>query len=184
MYSSHFRYRTKRSIVRRDCAVVSFCNSSDFFHLRQAAGAAGIGLDYIDDFAFDQLFHAPDAGVSFAGAGLEALFAPLSLGIAAGLVVGKQIGVFGACWLAAKTKLASMPPEVTWRHIYGLSCLAGIGFTMSLFIGGLAFIDPDQIDAVKMGVLVGSLLSAVIGMTVLATAPRAATRPLNEVPSA
>ena len=77
-----------------------------------------------------------------------------------------------------------MPPEVTWRHIYGLSCLAGIGFTMSLFIGGLAFIDPDQIDAVKMGVLVGSLISAVIGMTVLATAPRAATRPLNEVPSA
>ena len=130
------------------------------------------------------IFAFANAGVSFAGAGLEALFAPLSLGIAAGLVVGKQIGVFGACWLAAKTKLASMPPEVTWRHIYGLSCLAGIGFTMSLFIGGLAFIDPDQIDAVKMGVLVGSLLSAVIGMTVLATAPRAATRPLNEVPSA
>ena len=130
------------------------------------------------------IFAFANAGVSFAGAGLEALFAPLSLGIAAGLVVGKQIGVFGACWLAAKTKLASMPPEVTWRHIYGLSCLAGIGFTMSLFIGGLAFIDPDQIDAVKMGVLVGSLISAVIGMTVLATAPRAATRPLNEVPSA
>ncbi len=121
------------------------------------------------------IFAFANAGVSFAGAGLDALLAPLSLGIAAGLVVGKQIGVFGACWLATKTRLASMPPEVTWRHIYGLSCLAGIGFTMSLFIGGLAFIDPAQIDAVKMGVLTGSLVSALIGMAVLATAPSRST---------
>ena len=120
------------------------------------------------------IFAFANAGVSFAGAGLDALLAPLSLGIAAGLVVGKQVGVFGACWLAAKTGLATIPREVSWRHIYGLACLAGIGFTMSLFIGGLAFIDPAQIDAVKMGVLSGSLISAVIGMVVLATAPRGA----------
>ncbi|MXP09364.1 Na+/H+ antiporter NhaA [Pseudoblastomonas halimionae] len=120
------------------------------------------------------IFAFANAGVSFAGAGLDALLAPLSLGIAAGLVVGKQIGVFGACWLAAKTGLATIPREVSWRHIYGLACLAGIGFTMSLFIGGLAFIDPAQIDAVKMGVLSGSLISAIIGMVVLATAPRGA----------
>ena len=118
------------------------------------------------------IFAFANAGVSFAGAGLEALLAPLSLGIAAGLVVGKQIGIFGACWIAAKTRMATLPPEVTWRHVYGLSCLAGIGFTMSLFIGGLAFVDPAQVDAVKMGVLSGSLVSALIGMTVLATAPR------------
>ncbi|ODA67753.1 Na(+)/H(+) antiporter NhaA [Methyloligella halotolerans] len=120
------------------------------------------------------IFAFANAGVSFAGAGVEALLAPLSLGIAAGLVVGKQIGVFGACWIAEKTRLATIPPEVTWRHLYGLACLAGIGFTMSLFIGGLAFTDAGQIDAVKMGVLTGSLISAVIGMSVLATAPRRA----------
>ncbi|MFD0985495.1 Na+/H+ antiporter NhaA [Methyloligella solikamskensis] len=127
------------------------------------------------------IFAFANAGVSFAGAGLEALLAPLSLGIAAGLVLGKQIGVFGACWIAAKTRLATLPPDVTWRHVYGLACLAGIGFTMSLFIGGLAFTDADQIDAVKMGVLTGSLISAVIGVTVLATAsPRTvAERPVG-----
>ena len=123
------------------------------------------------------IFAFANAGVSFAGAGPEALFAPLSLGIAAGLVVGKQSGIFGACWLAAKSGLATMPHEVTWRHVYGLSCLAGIGFTMSLFIGGLAFADPSQIDAVKMGVLTGSMVSAIIGMVVLAGAPRPVAGP-------
>ena len=117
------------------------------------------------------IFAFANAGVSFAGAGLDALLAPLSLGIAAGLVAGKQIGIFGACWIAARTRLATLPTGVSWRHIYGLSCLAGIGFTMSLFIGGLAFFDPARIDAVKMGVLTGSLISAVIGMAFLATAP-------------
>ena len=123
------------------------------------------------------IFAFANAGVSFAGAGLEALFAPLSLGIAAGLVFGKQIGILGACWLATKSKLATMPHDVTWRHVYGLSCLAGIGFTMSLFIGGLAFADPSQIDAVKMGVLTGSIVSAIIGMVVLAGAPRPVAEP-------
>ncbi|MFW2350018.1 Na+/H+ antiporter NhaA [Qipengyuania sp.] len=113
------------------------------------------------------VFAFANAGVSFAGAGFDALFAPLSLGIAAGLVIGKQVGVFGACWFAAKTGLASLPDGVSWRHIFGLACLAGIGFTMSLFIGGLAFVDPGQTDAVKLGVLSGSLVSALLGMTVL-----------------
>ncbi len=85
------------------------------------------------------IFAFANAGVSFAGAGLTALFAPLSLGIAAGLVIGKQVGIFGACYLATKTGLATVPKEVSFRQLYGLACLAGIGFTMSLFIGGLAF---------------------------------------------
>lgn len=114
------------------------------------------------------IFAFANAGVSSDGAGLSALFAPLSLGIAAGLVVGKQLGIFASCWIAAKARLASLPPAVTWQQIYGLSCLAGIGFTMSLFIGGLAFTEPAKIDAVKMGVLLGSLISALIGMAVLA----------------
>ena len=116
------------------------------------------------------IFAFANAGVSFAGAGLDALFAPLSLGIAAGLVLGKQIGIFGACWIAAKSGLASLPSGITLRHIYGLSCLAGIGFTMSLFIGNLAFANPDSIDAVKLGVLAGSLVAAIAGMVILRAA--------------
>lgn len=123
------------------------------------------------------IFAFANAGVSFAGAGLDALLAPLSLGIAAGLVIGKQLGIFGACWLAVKAGWARLPEGVGFRHVYGLSCLAGIGFTMSLFIGNLAFADPQQIAAVKFGVLGGSLVSAITGIVVLRFAsPREPTQ--------
>ncbi|BBI20693.1 Na(+)/H(+) antiporter NhaA [Qipengyuania flava] len=123
------------------------------------------------------IFAFANAGVSFAGAGLDALLAPLSLGIAAGLVIGKQLGIFGACWLAVKAGWARLPEGVGFRHVYGLSCLAGIGFTMSLFIGNLAFADPQQIAAVKFGVLGGSLVSAITGIVVLRFAsPRKPTQ--------
>ncbi|MEC7742904.1 MAG: Na+/H+ antiporter NhaA [Pseudomonadota bacterium] len=123
------------------------------------------------------IFAFSNAGVSFAGAGLDALLAPLSLGIAAGLVIGKQLGIFGACWLAVKAGWARLPEGVGFRHVYGLSCLAGIGFTMSLFIGNLAFVDPQQIAAVKFGVLGGSLVSAIAGIVVLRFAsPREPTQ--------
>ena len=123
------------------------------------------------------IFAFSNAGVSFAGAGLDALLAPLSLGIVAGLVIGKQLGIFGACWLAVKAGWARLPEGVGFRHVYGLSCLAGIGFTMSLFIGNLAFVDPQQIAAVKFGVLGGSLVSAITGIVVLRFAsPRKQTQ--------
>ena len=123
------------------------------------------------------IFAFANAGVSFAGAGLDALLAPLSLGIAGGLVIGKQLGIFGACWLAVKAGWARLPEGVSFRHVYGLSCLAGIGFTMSLFIGNLAFADPQQIAAVKFGVLGGSLVSAITGIVVLRFAsPRKQTQ--------
>ena len=123
------------------------------------------------------IFAFSNAGVSFAGAGLDALLAPLSLGIAGGLVIGKQLGIFGACWLAVKAGWARLPEGVGFRHVYGLSCLAGIGFTMSLFIGNLAFADPQQIAAVKFGVLGGSLVSAITGIVVLRFAsPRKQTQ--------
>ncbi len=123
-------------------------------------------------FAVLPVFAFANAGVSFAGAGVSELVAPLSLGIALGLVVGKQLGIFGACWIAVRAGLASVPSDVNFRQLYGLACLAGIGFTMSLFIGGLAFSDAGQMDAVKMGVLSGSLASALIGLAVLALVPR------------
>ncbi len=118
------------------------------------------------------IFAFANAGVSFAGGGLDVLFAPLSLGIAAGLVIGKQVGISGACWLAVKTGMATLPPGIGLRHVYGLSCLAGIGFTMSLFIGNLAFADPGSIAAVKLGVLSGSVVAAIVGVIVLTRASR------------
>ena len=117
------------------------------------------------------LFAFANAGVSLAGTGLGALAAPLPLGIAAGLVVGKMLGVFGAIMATAKAGLVRLPDGVTTRQLYGLACLAGIGFTMSLFIGGLAFPGDADMDAVKIGVLTGSLVSAALGLFVLGTAP-------------
>ena len=107
------------------------------------------------------------AGVSFKGMTLGDLTHTVPLGIALALFVGKQIGVFGATFLAVKTGLARKPAGATWLHVYGVSILAGVGFTMSLFIGALAF-ESDMLQSeVKIGVLVGSLLSTVWGAVIL-----------------
>lgn len=119
-------------------------------------------------FLIVPIFGLANAGVSLAGFELSALLAPIPLGVAAGLFLGKQLGVFGAAFLAIKLKLARMPENVSWVQLYGVSILTGIGFTMSLFIGMLAFPGhADQQDAVKIGVLLGSLLSGIIGYTVM-----------------
>ncbi|KPF80952.1 sodium:proton antiporter [Brevundimonas sp. AAP58] len=119
------------------------------------------------------IFAFAKAGVSFAGLSMDQLFAPLVLGIAGGLFLGKQIGVFGAAWLTSLLRLGAKPSQATWLQVYGVSLLCGVGFTMSLFIGALAFpgpIDsPEQID-VKLGVLLGSALSGTLGAIVLAIA--------------
>ena len=121
------------------------------------------------------LFAFAKAGVSFAGLSLEQAFAPLVLGIALGLFVGKQVGVFGFAWLASALKIGRRPTAATWLEVYGVSLLCGVGFTMSLFVGVLAFpgaIDsPEQVE-VKLGVLGGSFLSALAGAAVLAVAAR------------
>ena len=113
------------------------------------------------------LFALGNAGVQLGGLAIGDLFAPLPLGIALGLLIGKQFGVFTATFLAVKLGLARLPDGVNWAMIYGLSCLAGIGFTMSLFIGSLSFDDLTQMNAVRMGVLAGSVLSAILGYSVL-----------------
>jgi len=118
-------------------------------------------------FLIVPLFAFANAGVSLQGMSIADLMAPLPLGIALGLVLGKQIGVFGMTWATVKLGLARLPHGVTWAHIYGLACLAGIGFTMSLFIGSLSFGDPELMNAVRVGVLSGSLVSGVIGFAVL-----------------
>lgn len=117
-------------------------------------------------FLIMPLFAFVSAGVSMKGIAPAEFFAPIPLGIALGLFFGKQIGIFGVTWLCIKTKLAARPEGASWTHMYGVSVLAGIGFTMSLFIGILAFPEALQPE-VKIGVLSGSLMSAVWGSIVL-----------------
>ncbi len=113
------------------------------------------------------LFGFANAGVRLAGIGWAELVAPLPLAIGAGLFVGKQVGVFGAVRLAVALGIADRPARATWPQVYGVAMLCGIGFTMSLFIGGLAFADPLLSADVKIGVLGGSILSAIGGYLLL-----------------
>ncbi|MDP4025319.1 Na+/H+ antiporter NhaA [Methylobacterium sp. NEAU 140] len=120
------------------------------------------------------VFGFANAGVTLTGLGPEALLHPVTLGIAAGLFVGKQVGVFASLRLAVALGVAKRPAGAGWGQVYGVAVLCGIGFTMSLFIGGLAFPSPGNEAAVKLGVLAGSLLSGLVGALVLILAPRRA----------
>lgn len=119
-------------------------------------------------FGIVPLFGFASAGVTIGG--LDQLLATLPLAIAAGLFVGKQVGVLGAIWLADRAGLARKPQSLTWVHVYGAALLCGVGFTMSLFIGELAFSDRLLIDEAKIGTLLGSLLSGIAGTIMLALA--------------
>ncbi len=115
------------------------------------------------------IFAFLNAGLSFEGVNLSTLNNPITLGIALGLFFGKQIGVFLTSWLAVKLKLAKLPAGVDWGWIYGIALICGIGFTMSLFIGDLAFNEATPIDAtlIRLGVIIGSCLSGIVGFFVL-----------------
>lgn len=116
------------------------------------------------------VFAFANAGVNFTGIGIDDLLQPLTLGIAVGLFLGKQIGVFFATWIGVKSGIARLPENVTWRHVYGVACLTGVGFTMSLFIGSLAFGAADEMNAVRLGVVLGSVLSGLFGYVLLESA--------------
>ena len=119
-------------------------------------------------FLIVPVFGFANAGVSLSGMHWAAVLAPVTLGIAAGLFVGKQIGVFLTTWAAVKLRWADCPEDASWAQVYGVSLLCGIGFTMSLFVGLLAFpTSPELQDEVKVGVLMGSVLSAVVGAVLL-----------------
>jgi NhaA family Na+:H+ antiporter len=123
-------------------------------------------------FLIVPLFGFANAGVSLAGIGLDQMLAPLPLGIAAGLFAGKQLGIFGAVWLAVRFGIAGKLRGATWLQIYAVAMLCGIGFTMSLFIGALAFPgSPERVEEAKIGVLAGSFLSAICGYLLLRLAP-------------
>ena len=113
------------------------------------------------------IFAFVNAGVSLKGLSIELLMQPITLGIAAGLFFGKQIGVMGLTALGVMTKLCKLPEQVSWKQYYGMALITGIGFTMSLFIGTLAFDDVEHQTAVRFGVLIGSAVSGLLGYVVL-----------------
>jgi NhaA family Na+:H+ antiporter len=113
------------------------------------------------------LFAFMNTGVSLAGFSFTTLLEPIPLGIAAGLLIGKQLGIFGACWLAIQLRIAKLPSGVGWWELYGVALLGGIGFTMSLFISSLAFEGSTVVTNDRLGILVGSILSALIGYSIL-----------------
>ena len=128
------------------------------------------GLHPWVSFFIMPVFALANAGVTI-GSGLSsALTHPVSIGIILGLFIGKQIGIFGFSYLAVKLKLASEPEGVSWKKIYAASVLAGIGFTMSLFIANLAFNSPELLNISKVGILTGSLLSGIVGFIILKSA--------------
>lgn len=114
------------------------------------------------------VFGFANAGVELGELGMEGILAPLPLAIAAGLFLGKQVGIFAAIYVADKVGFANRPDKASWPEVWGVCILCGIGFTMSLFISGLAFIgNALLIEEAKIGILMGSLISAVVGYTLL-----------------
>ncbi len=118
------------------------------------------------------IFALANAGVVLDFNAVTNIGHPVTLGIVLGLVVGKQVGVTLFTWIAVRLGLAQLPSNVRWIHIYGVSCLAGIGFTMSIFIGGLAFQEPAQVAMMKIGILGASVIASVLGLVVLARSGR------------
>jgi NhaA family Na+:H+ antiporter len=116
------------------------------------------------------LFAFANAGISLEGMKLADLFTGVPLAIMVGLFVGKQVGVFGFSWLAIKMKLCELPEGVSWQQLYGAAILCGVGFTMSLFIGSLAFEEGGVLGTTRpdrLGIIAGSLLAGIAGFVVL-----------------
>ena len=134
-------------------------------------------LHRVVPFFIIPIFGFANAGVSFAGMSISALAEPVTLGVILGLVVGKLVGVLATSALAIKLGLADLPVRAKWSHMTGVALLCGIGFTMSLFIGLLAFPDSEGMqNAVKHGILAGSVVAALLGALVLMLSPRPAVR--------
>jgi Na+:H+ antiporter, NhaA family len=128
-------------------------------------------------FLVAPLFAFANAGVTLEGFTLAKLVAPVPLGIALGLFIGKQVGIFGASWLAVRAGVSQLPEGASWRQLHAVSIIGGIGFTMSLFIGTLAFPDPAMAADVRIGVLSGSLVCAAVGYWLLRmSSPMVATQ--------
>ena len=120
-------------------------------------------------FVILPIFAFCNAGLNLSGVGMEQVLHGVPLGIALGLFVGKQVGIFGFCWLGIKLKMTELPSDFSWASLYGTAALCGIGFTMSLFIGSLAFEETgvNLMFDERLGIILGSLASGVLGYFVL-----------------
>jgi NhaA family Na+:H+ antiporter len=133
------------------------------------------GLHPVTTFAVLPLFALANAGVPLAGESVADLLSPVSIGVAAGLLVGKQAGIFAFTWALVRSGIATLPSGVGWRHVWGAAWLGGIGFTMSLFVAGLAFGDAGLLSEAKLAILATSVVAGVGGYLVL----RGARSPLE-----
>jgi NhaA family Na+:H+ antiporter len=126
-------------------------------------------LHSIVAFAILPIFAFANAGINLSGIGVEQISHGVPSGIALGLIVGKQVGIFGLCWIAIKLKFTNLPTGMSWASLYGTAALCGIGFTMSLFIGSLAFEETgvDKLFDERLGIILGSLVSGLIGYIIL-----------------
>jgi len=144
------------------------------FEIREQVSVADRLEDILHPFSgflIIPIFALANAGIEISGDTIShAVQSPVTLGVMAGLVVGKLIGISAASWLAVRTGLSSLPRGATWTHVIGLSAIAGIGFTVSLFITSLAFEDELLADDAKFGILIASIAAAVIGLLVLSRA--------------
>lgn len=124
---------------------------------------AFVGFIILPVFAF------ANAGINLSGVGVSHVLHPVPLGIALGLFVGKQVGIFGLCWLAIKLKLTKLPDGMSWATLYGTAAICGIGFTMSLFVGSLAFEESgiEKMFDERLGIIIGSLASGILGFLIL-----------------
>jgi len=126
-------------------------------------------------FLIMPLFAIANSGMHIGSDFFTALINPVSFGVMFGLVIGKLAGVFGFTWLMVRLGVAELPRLVNWKHIFGVALLAGVGFTMSLFVTNLAFADEIHIDAAKYGILLASIISGSVGIIYL----RATSKPTN-----
>ena len=139
-------------------------------------------------FAIIPIFALANAGVRFEGSITAALFSRVALGVAIGLLVGKTVGISLFTWIAVRLKLGRLPQNTTWRQMVGIAAVAGIGFTVALFIAALAFTSPEVADEAKVGIFAGSILAGILGSAILlkaapAPAPHLTPEPpLEEVP--
>jgi len=120
-------------------------------------------------FLIIPLFAIANAGLHLGAEATEAISGSITRGVVAGLLFGKPIGIFLACFIAVKLGVAALPTGISWRQVLGVGFLGGIGFTMALFIGNLAFVDPSQLEAAKMGIMLASFASTVLGVALLLT---------------
>jgi len=139
--------------------------NADYSPLKSMEHDLHFGVAYI----ILPVFAFANSGISLVGLGAEEILHGVPLGIALGLFIGKQLGIFGLCWLAIKVKFTDLPNSMSWGSLYGAAVLCGVGFTMSLFIGSLAFEETgvNLLFDERLGIILGSLASGVLGYVIL-----------------